>query len=63
MQRTDPVEIADIEKAADLNSEEMTAIKGGVSPLNQAMTATSNTNESDATSASGKVSNSGITVS
>ena len=63
MQPTDPVEIADIEQAADLNSEEMTAIKGGVSPLNQAMTSNSNLSESDATSASGKVSNSGITVS
>ena len=63
MQNTDPVEIADIEKAADLNLEEMTAIKGGVSLLNQAMTSGSTTNDSDATPASGKVSNSGITVS
>ncbi len=63
MQKQDPVEIADIDQASELNSDEMSAIKGGVSPLNQAMAASGTTADSDATSATGKVSNSGITVS
>jgi hypothetical protein len=59
MQNTDPVQIKDIEEAAELNSDQMAEIKGGVNPLQ----AQAGASDSDATTnPNGKVSNSGITV-